>query len=102
MAVLLRAPANKAEAYAKEFERAGVPLVIERSGFYDKVEIADLLSLLKLLDNPVQDVPAIAVLRSPLAGFSLDELATIRLAGRGAHFWTALNQVHSSTPKVQS
>ena len=35
MAVLLRAPANKAEAYAKEFERAGVPLVVERGGFYD-------------------------------------------------------------------
>ena len=35
MAVLLRAPANKAEVYAKEFERAGVPLVVERGGFYD-------------------------------------------------------------------
>jgi ATP-dependent helicase/nuclease subunit A len=100
MAVLLRAPTNKAEAYAKEFERAGVPLIIERSGFYDKVEIADLLSLLKLLDNPLQDVPGIAVLRSPLAGFSLDELATIRLAARDGHFWTALNQIQGSKPKV--
>ena len=35
MAVLLRAPAGKAEMYAKEFERAGVPLVVERGGFYD-------------------------------------------------------------------
>ena len=90
MAVLLRAPANKAEAYAKEFERAGVPLVVERGGFYDSMEIADLLSLLKLLDNPLQDVPAVAVLRSPLAGLSLDELATIRLAAKDVHFWTAL------------
>ena len=95
MAVLLRAPANKAEAYAKEFERADVPFVIEHGGFYDKVEIADLLSLLQLLDNPLQDVPAIAVLHSPLAGFSLNELATIRLAARDAHFWTALNQAQS-------
>jgi ATP-dependent helicase/nuclease subunit A len=95
MAILLRAPANKTEAYAKEFESAGIPLIIERSGFYDKVEIADLLSLLKLLDNPLQDVPAIAVLRSPLAGFSLDELATVRLAARDAHFWTALHQIQS-------
>jgi ATP-dependent helicase/nuclease subunit A len=90
MVVLLRAPANKAEAYAKEFERAGVPLVVERSGFYDSVEIADLLSLLKLLDNPLQDVPAIAVLRSPLVGLSLDELAEVRLAAKDVHFWTAL------------
>jgi ATP-dependent helicase/nuclease subunit A len=101
MAVLLRAPANKAEAYAKEFERASVPLVVERGGFYDSAEILDLLGLLQLLDNPLQDVPAIAVLRSPLVGLSLDELATIRLAARHAHFWTALNHVQSPKSKVQ-
>ena len=92
MAVLLRAPSNKAEAYAKEFERAGVPLVVERGGFYDSNEIMDLLSLLQLLDNPLQDVPAMAVLRSPLVGLSLDELAQIRLTAKGVHFWTALNR----------
>jgi len=102
MAVLLRAPARKSEAYAKEFERAGVPLVVERGGFYDSREVADLLNLLKLLDNPLQDVPAIAVLRSPLVGLSLDELATIRLAAKDVHFWTALNRVQSSKFKVQS
>jgi ATP-dependent helicase/nuclease subunit A len=102
LAVLLRAPANKAEAYAKEFERAGVPLVVERGGFYDSVEIADLLSLLKLLDNPLQDVPAIAVLRSPLAGLSLDELATIRLAAKDVHFWTALTRSQKSEGRGQN
>jgi ATP-dependent helicase/nuclease subunit A len=92
MAVLLRAPSGKAEIYAKEFQRAGVPLVVERGGFYDSNEIMDLLSLLQLLDNPLQDVPAIAVLRSPLVGLSLDELAQIRLAAKDVHFWTALNR----------
>jgi ATP-dependent helicase/nuclease subunit A len=92
MAVLLRAPSGKAEIYAKEFQRAGVPLVVERGGFYDSGEILDLLSLLQLLDNPLQDVPAIAVLRSPLAGLSIDELAQVRLAAKGMHFWTALNR----------
>ena len=80
MAVLLRALSGKSEIYAKEFERAGVPLVVARGGFYDSSEISDLLSLLQLLDNPLQDVPCIAVLRSPLVGLSLDELAEIRLA----------------------
>jgi ATP-dependent helicase/nuclease subunit A len=92
MAVLLRAPSGKAEIYAKEFQRAGVPLVVERGGFYDRSEIMDLLSLLHLLDNPLQDVPALAVLRSPLAGLALDELAQIRLTAKGVHFWTALNR----------
>ncbi len=101
VAVLLRAPSNKAEAYAKEFERAGVPLVVERGGFYDSAEILDLLGLLQLLDNPLQDVPAIAVLRSPLVGLSLDELAAIRLAARHAHFWTALNRIQNSEFRIQ-
>ena len=96
MAVLMRAPSGKAEIYAKEFQRAGVPLVIERGRFYDGSEIMDLLSLLQLLDNPLQDVPAIAVLRSPLVGLSLDELAQVRLAA-GGHFWTALNRWHAGT-----
>jgi ATP-dependent helicase/nuclease subunit A len=96
MAVLLRAPAGKAEIYAKEFGRAGVPLVVERGGFYDSNEIMDVLSLLQLLDNPLQDVPAIAVLRSPLAGLSLDELAQIRLTAKGVHFWTALNRTQNA------
>ncbi|MGA3162894.1 MAG: helicase-exonuclease AddAB subunit AddA [Verrucomicrobiota bacterium] len=101
VAVLLRAPSNKAEAYAKEFERAGAPLVVERGGFYDSAEILDLLGLLQLLDNPLQDVPAIAVLRSPLAGLSPDELATVRLAARDTHFWTALNRIQNSEFKIQ-
>jgi ATP-dependent helicase/nuclease subunit A len=103
MAVLLRAPSGKAEIYAKEFQRAGVPLVVERGGFYGSNEILDLLNLLQLLDNPLQDVPAIAVLRSPLVGLSLDELAQIRLAAKDVHFWTALNRwrdVSSATYQV--
>jgi ATP-dependent helicase/nuclease subunit A len=95
-AVLLRSPSGKAEVFAKQFERAGVPLLVERGGFYDSSEISDLLSLLRLADNPLQDVPCIAVLRSPLVGCSLDELAQIRLAGQG-HFWFALN--HAALPK---
>jgi ATP-dependent helicase/nuclease subunit A len=90
-AVLLRAPGSKAEVYAKQFAKAGVPLHVERGGFYDSSEISDLLSLLQLADNPLQDVPCIAVLRSPLVGCSLDELAEIRLAVPG-RFWFALNR----------
>src|SRR5208282_5747884 len=101
MAILLRAPSGKEEIFAKQFESAGVPLVVARGGFYDSSEILDLLSLLQLFDNPLQDVPCIAVLRSPLVGCSLDELAEIRLAG-GGHFWFALNQVQGSGFNVQS
>lgn len=92
MAVLLRAPSGKSESYAREFARLGIPLHVERGGFFSSSEVNDLLSLLRLLDNPLQDVPAIAVLRSPLVALSLNELATIRLVTLKAPFWTALNR----------
>lgn len=92
MVVLLRAPSSRVESYAKEFSRVGVPLQAARGGFYDSAEIMDLLSLLRLLDNPLQDVPLLAVLRSPWVGLSLDELVEIRLAARKELLWTALNR----------
>ena len=94
MVVLLRSPANKVESFAKEFSGLGIPLQVSRGGFYDSTEVADLLSLLTLLDNPLQDVPALAVLRSPFVGLSLDELAAIRLAQRKGYFWTAVQRFH--------
>ena len=98
MAVLLRSPSSRAEGFAKEFARLGIPLVVERGGFFESTEVTDLLSLLQVLDNPLQDLPLLAVLRSPLVGLSLDELAQVRLAlGRG-HFWTAANRVLSLKP----
>ncbi len=105
MVILLRSPRGKATVYAQEFERVAVPLAVARGGFFETAEILDLLSLLQLLDNPLQDVPAIAVLRSPLVGLSLDELAEIRLAARDQHFWTALGRWHElagSQPKPEA
>ena len=72
VAILLRSPSGKAESYAKEFSRLKIPLEVARGGFYESQEISDLLSLLKVLDNPLQDIPALAVLHSPLVGLTLD------------------------------
>jgi ATP-dependent helicase/nuclease subunit A len=95
MVVLLRARSGgKAECFAREFARQGVPLEVARGGFYESIEISDLLRLLQLLDNPLQDVPALAVLRSPLVGLTLDELAVIRLARPRGWFWLAVLTFH--------
>jgi ATP-dependent helicase/nuclease subunit A len=94
MVVLLRSPRGRAEIYLKEFAKAGVPLQAERGGLYDSSDVSDLLCLLQLLDNPLQDVPLLAVLRSPLVGLSLDELALIRAELPKGLFWTALKRWH--------
>lgn len=93
MAILLRAAAGKAEVYARIFARSGIPLVTEQPGFFEAQEISDLVSLLLLLDNPRQDIPLLAVLRSPLAGLSPDELVAIRVSAPAERsFWVALNR----------
>ncbi|HOB97345.1 MAG TPA: UvrD-helicase domain-containing protein [Verrucomicrobiota bacterium] len=98
MVILLRSPRNKAEAYAKVFEAAGVPLVAARRGLYDALEISDLLSLLEILDNPLQDIPLLAVLRSPLVGLTVTGLALVRLGQRSGPVWAALQRFHKQGP----
>jgi len=92
MVVLLRSPAGRVEAFAQEFHRLGIPLEAARSGFFESTEINDLVCLLKLIDNPLQDIPLLAVLRSPLVGLSVDELAEIRSHNRGQSFWLTLRR----------
>ena len=92
MVGLLRSPGGRAEAYAKEFHAAGVPLDATRSGFFESTEIADLLSLLKVIDNHRQDIPLLALLRSPIVGLSLDELAEVGSTNRERNFWLTLQR----------
>lgn len=98
--ILLRSPKNNVESYAKEFYRLSVPLHAPRGGFYEELEVMDLLNLIRLLDNPLQDIPLVAVLRSPLAGLTLDELAEIRAAHRQGLYWAALQRFHAAAPSA--
>ncbi len=100
MVILLRSPRGKAPAYVKEFSRLGIPLVAARGGFHDTAEARDLLALLQLLDNPLQDHPLLAVLRSPLGGLTSADLAAIRIAHRHGRFWTALVDWQREAAKI--
>lgn len=96
MVVLLRAISAKAEVYSKAFNEAGIPLHIKRSSFFETREALDLCSLLQILDNPLQDIPLVAVLRSPLVGLNANELGWVRASSREKSFWRALLQFHKS------
>ena len=92
MVVLFRAPREKIEGYAREFSHLGVPVHAARTGFYESTEVNDVLNLLRVLDNPEQDLPLLALLRSPFGGFSADDLAEIRMADRDTCLWKAFLQ----------
>jgi len=89
--VLLRTTRNWAEIFQEELAAAGIPAFADTgTGFFRTSEIQVILSLLQIIDNPLQDIPLLAVLRSPLVSFSSDELAELRLAKRQAPLYEAL------------
>lgn len=98
MAVLLRAERGRVDGFAAAFREAGVPLVARQNGFFSQQPVLDLRALLRILDNPLQDIPLLTVLRSPLAGGDeVDGLAAIRLldAHRDKPWWTLLQLLAS-------
>ncbi len=89
--VLLRATAGYANSYMEEFRQEGIPAYADLStGYFEATEVDTVLSLLKLIDNPRQDVPLAAVLRSPIAGLDAGDLAKIRLASPRGEFLDAV------------
>lgn len=89
--ILLRAPSSKAAIYEKALMSKGIGANTEISNnFFDALEIQTMISLLKIIDNPLQDIPLITVLRSPMVGVSLDELVYIRQALEEGCFYEAL------------
>lgn len=77
--ILMRSPRTRLADYRRALETRGLRCAAESGdGFYETTEIAVVFALLEILDNPRQDVPLLAVLRSPLFGFSPDRLAEIR------------------------
>lgn len=90
--VLLMRSANAVSGtYRQALSAHGIPVQSEQGGgYYDSPEISLMRSLLAVIDNPLQDVPLIAVLRSPYLAFSPDELAEIRACGKNLRFYDAL------------
>lgn len=81
MVILLRSPHGVSREMVDIFGKEGIPAYAElKSGYYSAVEVETVLSFLAIIDNPRQDIPMAAVLRSPLFSFTDEELGQIVLA----------------------
>ncbi|MCO7176006.1 helicase-exonuclease AddAB subunit AddA [Sporolactobacillus kofuensis] len=93
IAILLRSASTSAAVMKDILDRQGIPAYAELSkGYFDTVEVTVMLSILQVIDNPDQDIPLAAVLRSPIIGLNGDELAAIRMADRGSGFYQAVKR----------
>src|SRR5690625_3540227 len=69
----------------------GIPVYAElTTGYFQAIEIQIMLSYLKIIDNPKQDIPLASVLRSPIVGLNENELTKIRLVNRTGNYYDAL------------
>ncbi len=89
--ILLRATSSTAPIYEKEIADLDLPVFSDTSSTYlDSAEVQIMLSLLKIIDNPMQDIPLVTVLRSNIYGFNDNELIQIRLADKNSTFYEAM------------
>ena len=98
--ILLRSMSGKAQYYYETLSEYGIPVDMPGSeGFFETIEVSAALSLLSVIDNPMQDIPLAAVLRGPVYGFTADELAEIRVQSQGADYYSALVKAAESDEK---
>lgn len=92
IAVLLRKSKGLSEIYKNELEKQSIPVFSESGySFLDSKEISILISLLKVIDNPLQDIDLVAVMRSPLYNFDENRLAKLALLHK-PYFYDAVRE----------
>ena len=97
IAILIRSTKGKAPIFEKELMECDIPVYSDMSSEYiDSIEIQTILALLKIIDNPIQDIPLVTVMRSSIGKFTDNELVEIRLADRNSNFYEALQKARLS------
>ncbi|KOC52116.1 helicase-exonuclease AddAB subunit AddA [Clostridium botulinum] len=95
--ILLRSTSRWAPVFMDELKEKLIPAYADvGNGYFESVEIKTILSLLEIIDNPRQDIPLIAVLRSPIASFTPEELIDIRLENKDGDFYEGILKILKS------
>lgn len=85
----------------EEFKHQGIPVYANLStGYFEATEVSIMMSLLKVIDNPYQDIPLAAVLRSPIVGLNEEELSQIRISNKWGSFYEALMSFCQAKPEA--
>ena len=89
--ILLRSTKEPAPIFEKEILNLGMPVFSDTSSEYlESIEIQTIMSLLRIIDNPLQEIPLIATMRSIIGGFTDNELVQIRLSDKYDNFYNTM------------
>lgn len=102
IAVLFRSPNSLRPTIKASFEKFGIPYHMEGIGeFYDTTEITDVISFLRIIDNPLDDISLYASMTSCFGHFTDEECANIKALnnGRNYYFWDKLKLYSEENPE---
>ena len=89
--ILARSGKKCANIFAQVFDEMGIPIVANAENFLlSSPEVSFITSLLRVIDNPLNDIPLASVLLSPVYGFTTDELAEMRAECRKGSIYDCL------------
>ncbi len=98
--VLLRSTKEPAPIFEKEILNLGMPVFSDSSAEYlESIEIQTIMSLLKIIDNPLQEIPLVTVMRSAIGGFTDNELVEIRLSDKYDNFYNTILKAKKNVGK---
>ncbi len=100
--ILLRSPKGRAPMFERALGELNIPAFTDVGRTYlDSVEVLTVMSFLQIIDNPLQDIPLLAVLRSPIFAFSAEELAKIRSEFKEEYFYNSVVRAAESDPHAK-
>lgn len=98
--ILLRTASASGEQLSRALTAEGIPVHVETTtGYFAAKEVSTLIDYLKILDNPLQDIPYAAVLLSPLGGYTEEELSIIRGEYEGGNLYDAMKHFCNVYPE---
>lgn len=101
-AILLRSTKNSANIFEKELTSLNIPVFCDATSEYlNSFEIQIIMSLLRVIDNPVSDIPQITVMRSPIGNFTDNELIKIRDKDKNIAFYYSMKDYIDKEGKEQ-
>ncbi|SFJ06579.1 MULTISPECIES: helicase-exonuclease AddAB subunit AddA [unclassified Bacillus (in: firmicutes)] len=83
----------------EELKQQGIPVYAElATGYFEATEVNVMMNLFRVIDNPAQDIPLAAVLRSPIVGLTDEELAMLRTHGKKSSFYEVMRSFLQGAP----
>ncbi|HEY5561761.1 MAG TPA: helicase-exonuclease AddAB subunit AddA [Clostridiaceae bacterium] len=99
--ILLRATKRWSESFMEELKLLAIPVYSDgATGYFETIEVKTVISLLQIIDNPLQDIPLLAVLHSPIFSFTPGELIDMRALNRDMSFYNLLQLGRNESEKI--